>query len=489
MTRRAPLLLLSALLLVATLLRLYRLGDEPWLDEIDTHLRVSHLGLAQLATTYPSQNQHVLYSLLARLSIDLLGDSPAALRVPALLFGVLGIAATYAVGCALLSRREALAGAALLAVSEIHVWFSQNARGYTALLFFTMASTVVLLRALASDRRREWLAYGGTVALGCWVHLTMLFVVAGHAILVLRRLLLPSPARGAATSRVRLRGPVLGFAVAAIATALLYAPIARDVLLVTGHEGRSGRVAEWSSAGWALREIIARVSDALPRPWVMIVALACAVAGLVRCARQQRLLLELLVVPLAIGLAVVLGMGHHVWPRLFFFASGFAALIVGTGAIALGEATALRIGAAPRTARHAGSAAAVLLAASVALGLPGAYGPKQRFAEAVALVERLARPGDVVLTEGRASFVVRRALGRKWRKMRTAAQLERLRAQPSRTWLVGAFPPQLRGERPRLARAIDEHFELIARFDGTLRGGEVLVWRSREHEPLAAPRS
>ncbi|MBY0279206.1 glycosyltransferase family 39 protein [Candidatus Binatia bacterium] len=489
MTRRPALLLLSALLLLATLLRVQGLGDEPWLDEIDTHLRVSHLGLARLATTYPSQNQHVLYSLLARLSIDLLGDSPAAMRVPALLFGVLGIAATYAVGHALLSRREALAGAALLAVSEIHVWFSQNARGYTALLFFTMASTALLLRALASDRRRVWIAYGAMLALGCWVHLTMLFVVGGHAILVLRQRIAPSATGDAAPLRERLREPALGFAVAVVATVLLYAPIARDVLMVTSREGRSGRVAEWSSAGWAMREIVARLSDSLSRPWVMVAAAACAVAGIVRCARRQRMLLELLAMPVAIGLAVVLGMGHHVWPRLFFFSSGFAALLVAAGAIALGESAALRMGAVPPTAHRAGSAVALLLAAGVALGLPGAYGPKQRFGEAVALVEGLVRLGDVVVTEGRASFVVRRALDRKWRKLRTAGQLERVRAHARRTWLVGAFPLQLRGERPELARAIDQHFELIARFDGTLRGGEVLVWRSRDQSPLDPPRS
>ena len=137
--RRDPTWLLLAILLVAAvLLRIHRLGDETWLDEILTQIRVSRLGLWQLATTYESQNQHLLYSLLARLSIDVLGDTVIALRAPAAICGVLSIAATFLVGRELLSRREALVAAALLAFSDLHVWFSQNARGYTALALATL---------------------------------------------------------------------------------------------------------------------------------------------------------------------------------------------------------------------------------------------------------------------------------------------------------------------------------------------------------------
>ena len=74
MSHRRSALVLFFLLAVAALLRLHRLGDEAWLDEIQTHALVSRLGLGELATTYPSQNQHVLYSLLARVAIVVFGD-------------------------------------------------------------------------------------------------------------------------------------------------------------------------------------------------------------------------------------------------------------------------------------------------------------------------------------------------------------------------------------------------------------------------------
>lgn len=485
MPRRRSALLLLALLIVATALRLHRLGDETWLDEILTHVRVSHLGLVELATTYPSQNQHVLYSLLARVAIVVFGDGPAALRLPAAVFGVLSIAATYALGRDLLSRSEALAGAALLAVSDVHVWFSQNARGYTALLFLTLVSSRLLLRALSADRRRTWAAWGVTLALGAWVHLTMMFVVAGHLLLVLRRRVAgPSDADAL---RARWTGPLLGLVLMGVLAIAVYLPIAHDILSVTAVEGRGGRVAEWSSTGWVVRETAGRVRASFPRPWLALAALACGVAGIASIARRAPVLLELLVVPVAVGLVVVAGSGHHIWPRFFFFASGFAALVTAAGATKLGDAVARMWTRDPVTIARAGSIASTLLVTAVALGAPAAYGPKQRFAEARALVEHLAAPGDAIATAGPATMVFRDAWQLPWERVGTADDLERIRASAVRTWFVHAFPVQLRGAHPELARALDESFELVARFDGTLRGGEVLVWRSRDAGAVASP--
>ena len=74
---------LAGILLVAAALRLNGLGAEPWYDEIWTHLRCTSLSFGDLAGTYDSQNHHIFYSLLAKLSLDVFGDSVAALRLPA----------------------------------------------------------------------------------------------------------------------------------------------------------------------------------------------------------------------------------------------------------------------------------------------------------------------------------------------------------------------------------------------------------------------
>lgn len=474
MRRPVEIVLLASVLTLAIVLRLHALGDELWFDEIVTRLRVTRLDLAQIATSYESQNQHLLYSLLARVAIVVLGDTPAALRLPAALFGVLSIWATWLLGRELLSRREALLAAALLAVSDLHVWFSQNARGYSALLFFTLLASRSLLHALAGDRRRSWTLYALLVALGTYVHVTMLFVVAGHAAMVLRRRLPGDPRQRGA----RLRAPLVGFGLAALLILVLYAPIARDLLAVTAIEGRDGTIPQWSSSRWALGEALARLRDSFPRPWLAALALACAGAGVARVARRRPVLLELALLPVAVGLVVVVGSGHHVWPRLFFFASGFGALIVAAGALALGERGA-RLVASDRLAAHGGTAAGIALVAAVAAGLPGAYGPKQRHAEAIALVEASRAPGDAVVTAGPAARIVQEEYGRDWPKVATADELADVRRHAARTWLVHSFPIHLRARRPDVARMLDDDFVLVGRFAGTLGGGDVLVWRTR----------
>jgi len=473
--RSRELLVLSGILLIATLLRLHRLGDELWLDEIITHVRVARLGWCEILTSYESQNQHLLYSLLARLVIVTLGDTAAALRVPAAAFGVLSIAALYVLGRELLSRREALLAAALLSVSHMHVWFSQNARGYSALLFFTLLSSWLLLRALADDRRRAWLGYGVVVALGLGVHLTMLFVVAGHAIVVLRRRV---PALPGTTWRTRLSGPVLGLATAALLALLVYAPIVPQILAVTAVEGRGGQVPAWSSSGWAIGEIVRTLRDSFAQPPLALYAVALGAVGAWSLVRRQPVLLELLVLPVALGLVVVLGSGHHVWPRLFFFAIGFAALVVVAGAVALGEGARRLVTHEQTRATHAGTVLAAILIVAAAIALPAAYGPKQRHAEALALLDEAIRPGDVVVTVGPSTYVFQTYYGRDWSRVDTAATLAAARRGARRTWLVHGFPLHLRQRRPDVARMLDDDFELAARFTGTLRGGDVLVWAS-----------
>jgi uncharacterized membrane protein len=123
-----------------------------WWDEIRTLIDSVRAPVAQIVTTFPSNNQHTLYSVLAHASIALFGDEAWSLRLPAALFGVATIPALYFLAREFVGRTEALLGCLLLVVSYHHVWFSQNARG-SMLAYLTVASTVLLLRGLRSAGR------------------------------------------------------------------------------------------------------------------------------------------------------------------------------------------------------------------------------------------------------------------------------------------------------------------------------------------------
>src|SRR5262249_318850 len=156
----------------------WRLDTCLWLDEVLTLTHYARPALGMILTSFPDQNQHMLYSVLGHISLDCFGESAWALRLPAVLFGVASIWALYALGGRIASRTEALLAAAMMTVSYHHVWFSQNARGYTGLLFFTLLSTWLFVRGLRAGRWPLWGGYAVSVALGFWVHLTMLFVAA-----------------------------------------------------------------------------------------------------------------------------------------------------------------------------------------------------------------------------------------------------------------------------------------------------------------------
>ena len=66
------------------------------------------------------------------------------------------------------SRLEAAGAALILTVSYHHIWFSQNARGYTAVLFFVVLSTYALLRWLGSGGRVYAVLFVASTALGAW---------------------------------------------------------------------------------------------------------------------------------------------------------------------------------------------------------------------------------------------------------------------------------------------------------------------------------
>ncbi len=184
-TSRRSWLALACLCLLALALRLWRLDTDLWHDEVLTLVDFVRTPFGEIVTRFPSQNQHMFFSVLSRFSISLLGESPWALRLPSVFFGVGSVWALFLLGRRLLGAREALMACALMTVSYHHVWFSQNARGYMGLLFFTLLATWLWLKSLDHDRWRWSLGYAVAVALGAWLHLTMAFVAAAHVLLSL----------------------------------------------------------------------------------------------------------------------------------------------------------------------------------------------------------------------------------------------------------------------------------------------------------------
>jgi len=149
-------LLLALLLGVA--LRLHHLGYKSfWGDEIWT------AQVAERSLDYILAHSGVVsgywrppvYLVMAHFAL-FVGHKEFAVRLPALIFGLLGIAMIYRLGRLFYSKAVGLVAAVLLAISPYHLWYSQEARWYSQLVFFSMVSLfffiVLSCRGITSEK-------------------------------------------------------------------------------------------------------------------------------------------------------------------------------------------------------------------------------------------------------------------------------------------------------------------------------------------------
>jgi mannosyltransferase len=156
--RAAERVLLLAILLLALALRLHRLDAQSvWYDEAVT-AQVAGQGLAELTRWTADDIQPPLYYYVVAGWTRLIGAGVSgvepggewALRFPSAFFGVLGVSLAWAVAWRVfrplhIGRLAAPAAALLMAVSPLHVYYSQEARMYTLLVALGLLAGYTLM--------------------------------------------------------------------------------------------------------------------------------------------------------------------------------------------------------------------------------------------------------------------------------------------------------------------------------------------------------
>ncbi len=458
---------LVPILVLGAVLRAVRLGEGLWYDEITTLVNYAAQPLGRIVTTFDSQNQHLLFSVLARLSILAFGESAAALRLPAAAAGVLSLGLVAWFGAKVGSRREALLAALLLAASYHHVWFSQNARGYTLLLCGALAGTGFLLDTLEQSglrARRAVAWYGVTMALAVYTHVTAVFLVAGHAVVWLALLLLQ---RLEGPARWR---PVAAFGLAGALSLVVYAPVLGQIVETVTRPTMAGTTVEWRNPLWFVTETARGLIAGVPGGVAGLAAgLVVAGTGLVGFARRRGAALALMLVPVGVTAAAMLATAHNLWPRLFFFAAGFGALIAVRGGFALLERLM------PARAALVGTLGVVTVSLASVATVPRAWRPKQDFAAARAFVVAAANPGDAIVTVDMTRFPYQRWLRTDWPAVDSDTALAEVEGRHVRTWVLVTFPTRLAAVYPALWARLERDYTEAARFPGTVGGGAVIV--------------
>lgn len=470
----------SATILGAAL-RLYGLNSDLWLDEITTIFDYLDFSTFHILVAYTSSNNHLLNTLLVHGMIDAFGMQEWAVRLPAVLLGIACIPATYYLARTALGRSESTAACLFLAVSYHHIFFSQNARGYTGLLLWGMLGTAFFLRGLTSSRLRYWICYILVMFLAMGTILYGFFVAAAHGVAfvatcwMLRR---QGKSLGPLVKRALAAWAVLG-----ILCFHLYASVLPQVyvLMQVLYRDPPGGFAPLSLE--YAREIVRGLSVGLGGIIGLALVALIGGSGFFIFFRRHVLFCLTLILPLLTTASFVLLLNLIVLPRSFLWVLPAACIFAAAAAAGLARIVE-RWGSAAAHAPIALVGLPILLSLA---SLPSYYRtPKQPNRASLQWVMEHKSPGDPVVAIFLAEWGVRfygpqvglRENETFW-AVRSEEGLKQVEdSHPGKTvWLLTTLPRALHMMYPGLERDIVGKYRLEQSFPATIGGGEISVWR------------
>src|SRR5215813_6405840 len=183
---------------VGASLRLYGLEFQSlWQDEGIQYYVATQNSIGKLFQQ--ALSFHPPLSFIVNLLFLLLGDSDFLLRLPSALFGIASLPVLYVLARDLTSKQAAVFSVFVLALSPSHIWYSQEGRMYSQLMFLSLLSSVLLLQALRRGKVNWWIYYVLISAAGMYTHVFMGLTLAAQFLwvaLYYRRHLLPIIASG-----------------------------------------------------------------------------------------------------------------------------------------------------------------------------------------------------------------------------------------------------------------------------------------------------
>jgi hypothetical protein len=409
-----PALAVVALTAIGALLRVIVAHQSVFADELSTYwISVTHGLGGVLSLLYSSGRiQHAEITPPLSFLASWLSTRPGAtvelLRAPALLAGTATIPLVYALGRRTLERRAAVLAAGLTALSPFMIYYSAEARAYGLMMFLLTCSTLSMLLAIDTERRRYWVLFAVFSAAAFYTHYTSAFVLGVQLLWLFwaepqaRRRVLIAMAGAAALVLPWIPGLVADFRSPTLTLLSALSPFTAHAVRVDIEHWALGY--PYTVAG-GLREL-----PGVPALVLLAAAIVLAAAGLAasarrsgsseplrwvspgagRSARGRRVvLIAALMLATPVGEIIGSTLGNHIigvrdlaasWPYLVLAAAGFV------------------IAAGPR----AGSVAAVLSLVAFALGAPKmleARWSRPDYQSAADYVAAHARTGDVVIDE------------------------------------------------------------------------------------------
>ncbi len=489
-SKQIALWLLAAITLLAFILRLVNLNLDLWLDEITPIMRYRHFSALQVVGSYLSSNNHLFNTLLLKITIAVFGEKEWSIRLPAVIFGTATIPAIYWVARIVMTRLVSLSIALLLAVSYHHIFFSQNAKGYSAYLFFSLLSSGLLVKGLQMDLVRIWIFYIITMFFNFASLLNSVFVFISH-IFTSGVFLLILSQRGAFPMLLlrRLTGVFLVTGLLGFQLYSLILPQAYEVIhmvytnLATGY-----RMFSWE----LLKEIIRGISAGFGSGILFGVLpfLIVSIVGFVALFKRQWVLIMSLTMP-GIFMALYLIVKSLTFsPRHFLIILPLVIISAVNGIFIVAKFVAkpLRKNEKIFTARV--GIALLLIVCIISLASLKYYysTPKQAYRSSIKYLEAKRKPGEIVIVihiaeAGYRYYGERLGInlneGKDYFFVRTIESFNEVFCSHGKIgcFLVTTFPRALNINHPDLEERIKKDWTVIKTFPGTIGDGQISVWK------------
>jgi mannosyltransferase len=473
---------LGLLLLAAGILRFYKLNSPLWLDEVVALVQSYREPFWQILTKFPGHFPHPLYGQLAHGSLSVFGESAFSIRLPAALFGIAGIFYFYRFSRRFSGHGEALLGAALFAVSYHHIYFSQDARGYTVYLLLALIATGLLLDILDRMRWSASLAYVVAAVLAAYAQTAGLILPPAQVGLSLVIVSITPKTHRPNGARARQLIFILGLTI--LFALLLYGPILRDSLTFASHETlHPSGTPDSGPVGNLLAEFLNGLKSSFANWPVLVAAGLVGVVGLVNFGRRHSVALALLTVPMLLlaVIATITSVPMHARYFLLLLIPGY---LVGTrGIVWISKKIAEYF---PRWDRVQ-TPAAVALVILAALPLRNYYSrPKQDFPGALGQAREMAGPNGRVIGGTMSGHIYRIYYAPDLPVIKNLSDLLAEEATGQALWVIMTFERIEATYRPDLLAHLHNDYKLARVLPASTGDGEMRIY-ARPAQPAVRP--
>jgi hypothetical protein len=259
-------------------------------------------------------------------------------------------------------------------------------------------------------------------------------------------------------------------------TLLLYSPV---VLQVQQFFSRPSKLEGISTPAWAFWETLRGLRIGLGAESGVVVAGVLFLTGLMSYWRQTRVAAAVFVLPGLVTAAGAVMARGTMYPRFYFYLLGFGVVILVRGAMVVGATLAGKMSREAEKRTNGLTWGTVLVAMMIvvsAVSLLRNYRyPKQDYGGAMQFVETRQGTGEAVVTAGEIGYVYKEYYGKPWTRVENATQLDTIRGERRRVWVLYTFPMYVERKMPGLMDAIRRESIPQQVFPGTVGGGDIVV--------------